>query len=196
MSTENTDLLPLKFLDELRAFGFTPEEEERLRKSLTFKTFKKGYILDSRAGILSTRHYIVKGTARIYYIENGKERNYGFSFDNQFIVIPYSIMMRDRDIFIQFLEDTKVCCVPSHEDRKNYPLLSSVKFWQFINIALIHHVSKMEEYVLMLRMDARDRYRWLIERHPHILETVSITQLASYLNVTKETLYRIRSGKY
>ena len=108
MSTENTDLLPLKFLDELRAFGFTPEEEERLRKSLTFKTFKKGYILDSRAGILSTRHYIVKGTARIYYIENGKERNYGFSFDNQFIVIPYSIMMRDRDIFIQFLEYTKV----------------------------------------------------------------------------------------
>ena len=196
MNAESTSLPPLKFLDELRAFGFTPEEEERLRKSLTFKTFKKGHTIDSRAGVLYKRYYIVKGTARVYYIENGKERNYAFSFDNQFIVLPYSVIIRDCDIFIQFLEDTKVCCVPSQEDRKNYPLLSSVKFWQFLNIVMIHHISEMENYVMMMRMDARDRYKWAIEKYPRILETVSVTQLASYLNVTKETLYRIRSGKY
>ena len=196
MTTDNQTSHSLKFLDELRAFGFTPDEEQRLRDALTFRTFKKGHIIDSRAGMLYNRFYIIKGTARIYYIESGKERNYAFSFDNQFIMLPYSIMMRNHDIFIQFLEDTEVCCIPSREERKNDPSLSSAKFWQFINVAMIHHISEMEEYVIMLRMDARDRYHWIMERHPHILETVSITQLASYLNVTKETLYRIRAGKY
>jgi hypothetical protein len=61
---------------------------------------------------------------------------------------------------------------------------------------LERHIEYLEEHMFMLRMEARDRYFWALKKYPHILDVVSVTQLASFLNLTKETLYRIRSGKY
>ena len=99
MKPENRPLEPLKFLEELRALKFlSTEEEQRIKESLTFITFKKGHVIDSRQKLLYNRFYIVKGTARIYYLENEKERNYAFAFDNQFITLPYSIMMKDLSL--------------------------------------------------------------------------------------------------
>ena len=80
--------------------------------------------------------------------------------------------------------------------RENLPLLDTREFMLFVNLAMIEHVQYMEEVMYMLRLEAPDRYRWVLNKYPQILEAVSLTQLASFLNITKETLYRIRSGKY
>lgn len=48
----------------------------------------------------------------------------------------------------------------------------------------------------MQTLNATQRYRWLINRYPRILESATTTQIASYLGLTKETLYRIRNNKY
>ena len=37
---------------------------------------------------------------------------------------------------------------------------------------------------------------WLTSRYPRLLHVATITQIASYLGVTKETLYRIRNNNY
>ena len=186
-----------RFLDEMRVmFSFTPEEEQKFLEMLTWRTYKKRHVLDGQNEILQYMFYINRGAARTFYVEKGTEYNYAFSFEGQFLVRPQSMMRKNKQtMFVQFLEDTEICYVPI-STLGAFQSHSTDKFRQFLNIALIKYTEYLEEHLFMLRMDARDRYNWAIERFPHILEVISVSQLASYLNLTKETLYRIRSGKY
>lgn len=187
----------LKFLEDLRNIGFTPEEEQKLRDSLTWLTYKKGDIIDSQNEIMQRRLYVINGAARSYYIKDGKEYNYSFHFDGQFMIPSYTLLKRGVPVFFQFLKKTEVCYMPVSPKNKNkFPSLDTAKFQQFLNVGLVHLISEMEENLFMLRMDAKDRYNWIVKRYPRILDVISISQLASYLDVTKETIYRIRSGKY
>lgn len=185
-----------KFMDEIRTMlDYSPDDEARLLNSLSWQVFKKGHIIDGQNEILANLFYIHRGAARTYYIEKGKEYNYAFSFEGEFVIRPLSMMQkRKKQMFVQFLSETEICYTPVAS--LNHAILSSGEFSRLINIALVRHIEYLEEHMFMLRMEARDRYFWALEKYPHILDVVSITQLASFLNVTKETLYRIRSGKY
>lgn len=195
--SKEVDTKNREFLKAIRAFFiFPPEDEKLLAESLNWRTFKKGYTLDSRNEMMHNVYYLSHGVARTFYIEKGKEFNYAFSFGGQFLVKPQSIMYKDkRHIFVQFLKDTEVCYFPN-ESFESVEKTNAMEFQRLINIGLLHALEDVEEQLLMLRMEAKERYRWALERYPHILEEVSVSQLALFLNVTKETLYRIRSGKY
>ena len=189
---------PLKFIDDLRRiFKITADEERTIREQLTYKLYPKGYVIDGPNEILQNRFYIINGVARTYYIYKGREFNYSFSFNDQFVLPPLTVHGNGEKIFIQFLTDTELCHItPRAAARENLPILDTREFQSFVNLALIEQLKYMEEVMYMLRMEAADRYRWVLEKYPQILEAVSLTQLASFLNITKETLYRIRSGKY
>lgn len=96
---------------------------------------------------------------------------------------------------MQFMEDTEVCYIPVNSLDNNADI-ATAEIYRFIAESIGNYADYLEELVVMLRMDARQRYEWVINKYPRLLELISITQLASFLNVTKETLYRIRSGKY
>jgi hypothetical protein len=44
-------------------------------------------------------------------------------------------------------------------------------------------------------MDATKRYQILLENHPHIIQNIPLTFIASYLGISLETLSRIRAKK-
>jgi hypothetical protein len=55
----------------------------------------------------------------------------------------------------------------------------------------------LEERITVLQhYSARERYLWALERYPRLTECATVTQIASFLGLTKETLYRIRSDNY
>lgn len=186
----------VKFINDIRKlFSISSEEEKIIFDALRFRLYEKGYIITDTTEIFKNHFFIVKGVARTYYIENGKEYNYSFSFDDEFIMIPYTESQRGLNVFVQFLEDTEVCFT-STNNRQKLPSLANEKFHHFVETALVDQIKYMESMMIMLRMEAKARYKWVMKKHPRILESVSLTQLASFLNITKETLYRIRSGKY
>ena len=186
----------VKFINDIsKLFSISSEEEKIIFDALRFRLYEKGYIITDTTEIFKNHFFIVKGVARTYYIENGKEYNYSFSFDDEFIMIPYTESQRGLNVFVQFLEDTEVCFT-STNNRQKLPSLANEKFHHFVETALVNQIKYMESMMIMLRMEAKDRYKWVMKKHPRILESVSLTQLASFLNITKETLYRIRSGKY
>ena len=186
----------VKFINDIRKlFSISSEEEKIIFDALRFRLYEKGYIITDTTEIFKHHFFIVKGVARTYYIENGKEYNYSFSFDDEFIMSPYTESQRGLNVFVQFLEDTEVCFT-STNNRQKLPSLANEKFHHFVETALVNQIKYMESMMIMLRMEAKDRYKWVMKKHPRILESVSLTQLASFLNITKETLYRIRSGKY
>ena len=67
----------------------------------------------------------------------------------------------------------------------------------FLTTSLLQYATQLEERVgVMQSLGADERYRWVLHRYPRITECANTTQIASFLGMTKETLYRIKSGKY
>lgn len=182
----------------------TPDVEISLRSVMRKGTFRKGTVISGAANLTSYAYYIVKGSARVFITVNGKEHTFSFFFDDEFALPAQEALRLNPDtISIQFLEDTTVIYVPPQKvrdliventetsDAKNIPALV------FLNVALVRYTSMLEQRIIAMQtMSAPERYKWLIEKYPRLLEVATVTQIASYLGLTKETLYRIRNSKY
>ena len=56
------------------------------------------------------------------------------------------------------------------------------------------HATFLEERLYQLQfMNSQERYKVLIKDNPEILQRVSLTDIASFLGVSRETLSRIRA---
>ena len=65
-----------------------------------------------------------------------------------------------------------------------------------MNCIIIEHAVFLEEKLYQLQfMSSEERYKALTNVGPEILQKVSLTDIASYLGVSRETLSRIRKKK-
>jgi hypothetical protein len=64
---------------------------------------------------------------------------------------------------------------------------------RLINELLIEHAVFLETLNNLKSIPAKDRYLLLVKDQPHLLQRISITDLASFIGVNRETLSRIRS---
>ena len=174
----------LSFLNDLRhKMSLSTEEEAKLIKSLKFE-------------LLKNMIFLIRGSARTYYIERGREHNFAFTFASHFLIRPETIIRSGHHhIIIKFMEPSDVCYVPL-PDLNLLDKSRQGEVFKYISLGLSSYADFLEEQMVMLHKPARERYQWALERYPNILDLVTVTQLASFLNLTKETIYRIRSGKY
>lgn len=190
-------------IDHIRKhLDITPEIEDKLRNMMTESCFRRGQAMFSNHDLRSLAFFIRKGSARSFYLHAGKEHTYSFTLDDDFITIPMSIAGIDTPITmgVEFMETTEVVFIPIPDLRKvikNYGESHMAEVASYIISVLFEHSQTLEERLLVLQsMTATERYRWFANKYPQILERANLTQIASFLGVTKETLYRIRGGKY
>ncbi len=197
MVNNNISYQRLAFLDEIRrSMSLDAEEERKLLASMKFGKFKKGDTIEGQNEMLRNMIFVISGSARTYYIEHGHEHNFAFTFASNFLLRPEKIIRGGHyKIFVQFMESAEVCYIPM-PDLNTLDKARQSEVYKYICLGLIKYAEFLEDQTLMLHLSAKERYQWAIERYPDILDLITITQLASYINVTKETLYRIRSGKY
>ena len=189
-------------IDHIKSFArMTPEIEASLRSLMKEQSYKKGDIIRGAINLINYSYYIKRGAARVFVTSGGKEHTLSFSFDDEFIIATQQSLKDDPDtIAIQFLEPTETIYFPHHKIKDNLNDSTAVETTSsllFLNAALLRYTSFLEERIyIMQTLNATQRYNWVIKRHPRILETAPATQIASYLGLTKETLYRIRSNRY
>lgn len=192
----------MKPLDYIRRFiTVSPEIELALQDMISEHEYRRGDIIRGVVNLSTYAFYILKGSARLFYTVQGKEHTFSFSFTDEFIMLSRFLIQRHPDtVAIQFLEPTKVLFIP-HLRMKDLIKETGIQPDEaailFITTAMSQHVLTLEERLDTLQtMTAEERYQWAMKRYPRLTECATITQIASFLGVTKETLYRIRSGKY
>jgi CRP-like cAMP-binding protein len=160
-------------IDVIKKFGtITPEQELSLRNLMCDYMFQKGDVIQGVKNLTSFVYFLTKGSARLFYTEHGREHTSSFSFSDEFIVVPRHILLvYPETVAVEFLEPSTVIFVPHLQVRN---LLESDR----------------------ATLDAEQRYRWVLNRYPRLTDCATTTQIASFLGVTKETLYRIKNGKY
>lgn len=189
-------------IDQIKSFArMTPEIEASLYNLITERSFKKGDTITGAINFTNYHYYIKQGAARVYITTSGKEQTLSFSFDDEFIIATQQSLRDQPDtIAIQFLESTDLLYLPIFKIKDlltDATTIETTSSLLFLNAALIRYASFLEERIYVMQtMNAPQRYQWIIKRYPRILEAATTTQIASYLGLTKETLYRIRNNKY
>lgn len=191
-------------IDILRKLHNFPDEIiERVQELMVDEHVRKGYCIESlRPTPGGTAFYIKKGAARTFYIDKGREYTLSFAFDDDFIItntltgigpgVPMNVM---------FLEDSDIVTFVHSEMRQTIHEgisdVSPLEWTMFLNAILYEYAGYLEERLFNLyNASARERYEWVLRRYPRLGEVATTTQIASFLGITKETLYRIRGGKY
>lgn len=178
----------LQFLQTL-----TPEESAALQALTQTREIRAGAFLLRSGQVCSDSFYLVSGVARKFTATSEKELTTEFFFAGDLAVsfASYTLQTPSKES-IQALSDCTVQ-VTSHAGfegaKRAFP-----KLLQLDLLMTEQYAAWLEERLLQLRtLDATQRYQRLLQQEPHIIQHVQLTHIASYLNVSLETLSRIRA---
>jgi CRP-like cAMP-binding protein len=184
-------------LDKINDFiaRLDPETLTALNVISVRRIFTKGDFLLQQDEVCKKSYWIERGIARKYYLSDGKEISTELYFDNDIAVSfdSYCLQKPSRE-FIQALTDTTVLqtdFIAFQKAKQKFPKLAALDLMmtEYYAMWLEDRLSQFHT------MDAKDRYRKLIEGHPYIIQNIPLTFIASYLGISLETLSRIRARR-
>ncbi|MCD0468341.1 Crp/Fnr family transcriptional regulator [Flavobacterium sp. JAS] len=149
-------------------------------------------------GQMNQRSFFVgSGCLRIYFItENGQEATRYLAFENNFATALCSFISNEPSLeFIQALEPTELLYISSQDF---YHLLENIPAWEkFYRDYLEHaYVTNTNRLMSFLTLDATERYKQLMDINPKIIQRLPNRIVATYLNISQETLSRLKSKRY
>ena len=142
-------------------------------------------------------HYfylIVEGGVKSYYAKESKEVCTWFAFENEFIGTTSTLKGLPSNESVQLLEDSVF--ISFNIQKMNELTLTNLKMCQLLNNLWAEHSLFLESRLRLLQfVNSQDRLAALIKYNSEILQRVSLTDIASFLGVSRETLSRIRAKK-
>lgn len=172
----------------------THEELDVLESILVPMRFQKGEYILKEGEICTNIYWVVKGLIRQFYYKNGKELTEYMATENTiFMSIESLFKEQPSHQQITALEPTIVFAMPKarleHEAVRN------------TNIQMLYRKILEESLILsqvhadMLRFEsAPERYAKLVKRSPQLVLRAPLVYIASYLQMTPETLSRVRTS--
>lgn len=176
----------------INAFQITSEEAEVFSSYFHVKEYSKGDKFIECGKVCDKVGYVEKGLLKCVLIGENKEVIDDFVFENQFISNYYSFLTNKESSKEIICLEESVIRVISRE--KIQELSSEYRFIEQIakkvteNLFILTH-QKLEALRLQ---NAEERYLNLLSSNSKVLERVPQYDIASYLNVSPETVSRIR----
>jgi len=191
----NTDSKLISYLQLYRVIS--PEDRQLIAAAFVERNLKEGDYLFRPGNICKEMFFICKGVLKIVVTsEKGIDITYFFLKENQFCTILNSF---NNEIVTE--EGIQAACksvvVAVSKERLNnlYKQLPYLKelIDQITQQALLDKIQIRNSY---LGQDSATRYRLFMMRQSDIALQVSLTDIASYLGITPQSLSRIRKSKY
>ena len=156
---------------------------------------RKEFIL-KRGHICRNIYFISRGLIQCYYMIDYKEISSWFMKEGDIIISVESFFnQKESKESIQALEDSFLFYLSYEELQYAYEQYPDFNSIGRILTEKYYQLSEQRLYSLRLQK-APERYQFLMEHFPQILQRVPLTNIASYLGITLETLSRIRARKY
>ena len=181
---QSTYLLPEQVLEEV--LGHFQHSE-----------YPKNYFLLKAGKPCKHIWFMTQGAVRYFYTnDQGKETNTWLSLDTQIITdAPSLVNQTPSQESIQLMEDSELYSIEYANIQTLLQNHHSFALW-YIRLVELYYISQIEDRIADLQfLDAKERYQKLLNLCPDITNRISLGNIASYLNITQETLSRIRAGK-
>lgn len=192
----NITLTPRDVARELarRYSTMTHEELDLLESILVPMKYAKNEMILREGEICTNIYWVVKGLVRQFYYKNEKELTEYMATENNIVMCIESLFLEQpTHLQIKAIEPTVLIALPKAD-------LEAVAM-KSVNIQILYRKILEESLILsqihadMLRFEsAQDRYQKLIKRQPQLVLRAPLVYIASYLQMTPETLSRVRTA--
>lgn len=172
----------------------TLDELDELESILVPMRFSKNETILDMGEVCRCIYYLDKGLVRQYYIKHGKEITENLGQDHSIFMCIESLFKEEPTrMAIQSLENSIVYAMPKEK-------LERVALHN-VNIQILYRKILEESLIIsqvhadLVRFEtAQDRYRRMCKMYPQVVLRAPLVYVASYLQMTPETLSRVRAS--
>ena len=171
----------------------THEELDELESILVPMKFSKGEMILEEGEVCENIYYIDKGLIRQFYLNNGKEVTEHLCADRSiFMCIESLFLDMPTHLQVEAIESSIIYALPNRR-------LEKVALHN-VNIQILYRKILEESLILsqvhadLVRFEtAGDRYKKMCKLMPQVVLRAPLVYIASYLQMTPETLSRVRA---
>ena len=176
--------------------AMSPACQELLFEGVEAEYLHKGKTLLKEGQVCRNIYFIEHGQLRTFYNKNGREINVNFSFENNFTTNLKSFLTATpSDYYIKANEPTTVWIF--NKDHLEYLYGKSCEIESFGRKLLEKLLIKNVEHGNLFKIyTPAERYHYIEKYYPELLQRVSLSQLSSYLGISRETISRIRRSTF
>ncbi|ALO48168.1 Crp/Fnr family transcriptional regulator [Hoylesella enoeca] len=172
----------------------THDELDLLESILVPMKFAKGAMVLNEGEVCKNIYYIDKGLLRQFYYKNDKELTEHLGVENTIVMCIESLFQEEpTHLMVETLESTILYALPKQK-------LEQVALHN-VNIQILYRKILEESLILsqvhadLVRFEsAQDRYKKLCKLMPQVVLRAPLVYIASYLQMTPETLSRVRAA--
>ena len=170
------------------------DELDMLENVLVPMRFQKGESILKEGEVCTHIYWIQKGLVRQYYYKNGKELTEHMAVENNIVMSIESLFKEEpTHLMMTALEPTIIYAMP--RGVLEQVAMKSVNIQILYRKILEESLIQSQIHADMLRFEsAQDRYVKLVKRQPHLVLRAPLVFIASYLQMTPETLSRVRTA--
>lgn len=187
-------LMTSGFLSHIRSITALSEEGWQLLAGISTPVrCKKGDFLLKEGSICSAVFFIENGFAGAFAVKEGLEISTDFFFENEFATNIKSLTTQTPSLYsIQACSDLSAIKIEASGLIAAYKSSHEIESMGRKILEIIN--AKQEEQLNLFKLaNAGERYAYIGHYQPHLLQRISVSQLAGYIGVSRETLSRLRS---
>ena len=190
----NTNIETARILATSRHRLLSREQLHALAAILECKKYKKGERILDENDVCTCLRYIEKGMTRQFYYKYDKDLTEHIAYEGGIVVCLESYLKTEPTrLMIETLEPTVLWEIPKDKIEKLSLEDAELGVWyrKVFEESLIESQIKADT----LRFEpAHERYLKLMQMHPEILKRAPLVYIASLLQMSPETLSRVRSA--
>ena len=172
----------------------THDELDVLESILVPRKYLKGQMMLSEGDICRDILYIAKGMTRQFYFKNGKELTEHLAVEGNVVMCIESLFKEEPTrLQVEAIEPTIVYALPKAELER--VALHNVNIQILYRKILEESLIQSQVHADLVRFEtAQDRYKRMCKLMPQVVLRAPLVYIASYLQMTPETLSRVRAS--
>ncbi|MGG6544070.1 Crp/Fnr family transcriptional regulator [Prevotella brunnea] len=172
----------------------THDELDVLESILVPIKFAKGEMILKEGEVCKNIYYIEHGLIRQFYFKNGKQITEHLGEDRTIFMCIESLFREEpTKLQVEALESTLVFALPKH--RLEQVALHNVNIQILYRKILEESLIISQKHADLVRFEtAQDRYKKMCKMNPQVILRAPLVYIASYLQMTPETLSRVRAS--
>ncbi|MBR1788019.1 MAG: Crp/Fnr family transcriptional regulator [Bacteroidaceae bacterium] len=172
----------------------SPMGIDSLSQMLVPMKFQRGDIVLPEGEICRAMYFVERGMVRQFYYKNGKDVTEHFSFEGRIVFCIESFLKQEPSrLMVEALEPTMLYSIPY--EPWHISMLQNQEMEMLYRKILEHALISSQEHADSQRFEnAAERYARLLATKPEIILRAPMLHIASFLQMTPETLSRVRSA--
>ena len=174
----------------------THEELDTLESILVPLKFAKGEMILKEGEVCRDIYFIDHGLVRQFYYKNGKEVTEHLGEDHSIFMCIESLFKEEPTrLQVEALEQSIIYALP--KEKLEVVALHSVNIQMMYRKILEESLIISQIHADLMRFEtAQDRYMKMCKLYPQVVLRAPLVYIANYLQMTPETLSRVRGTVY